>query len=188
LLLRSLKLLKGLQVLDAADLEDAGEGLVRSLVENRITGDWLSRDPEAHFKLLEEDFARRWNRMEKDSPSLGVPLIELTAEEKSDLQRIENNRGKERLPSIEQRAETTDLQSRYLAFRGLSSKHHSGLVAGSHGYLTEENRVALRGTYLSMAGGMVLELALVAHRYFKWDKELQIEEVFSRLKEATLGP
>jgi hypothetical protein len=174
-------LLEALTKLFDASIDDVGDALVRSIYEHTATALWLLDDPAANYDRLRQGYVSDWKKIRDNHQRLfpdrqfipDADVEELLAEEPSP----------QSLPSVEERARVSGLDTYYVTYRMFCASVHGTLHAAALG-LNREPEMNLQATRFSLAERLVLRLTEAIRREFAMDEDPEI----GRLTESIMAP
>lgn len=147
--------MRALLILGGSDLDDAGDGLARSMFEDAATVGWLARD---HTRLDEILAAYDWNWGElRNSWESGHPGEEFPCSADPPLVPGNDPPAKARLTGISARARAAGLLPYMTAYKMLSLSDHSTLAGASFG-LDHSPQRRLRLPRFLLAGAMLVNI------------------------------
>jgi hypothetical protein len=176
LLHRSRRLVRALLILDGSRTGDAGEGLVRAVLEDAITTAWLEGSPEERADRIIESYRRDYRSLEQE----GLDDDLLTPGERDWLSLGESRK----LPSLQERATTAGMEEFYAHYRLLSMQTHATAVAAATGLRGGPVSKNLPLAYLVLAGGALASLGRIVARLCGWSIEARLVDALQALNAA----
>lgn len=173
---RSRRLVRALLILDGSRTGDAGEGLVRAILEDAITTAWLEGSAEERTERIVESYRRDYRLLEQEDLADDV----LTPEERDWLAQGEGRR----LPSLKERADVAGMADAYGHYRLLSMETHATAVAAAAGLRGGPVSRNLPLAYLVLAGGALASLGRVVARLCGWNIEARLVDTLEALNAA----
>jgi hypothetical protein len=152
---------KALLILGGSDLDDAGDGLARSMLEYAATAGWIARDPRT-VERLKDAYAYDWTcaqqDWEKKRPTEPFPYP-------NDLAILSRSypAPKVSLPRFQDRAREAELLPYLNAYRMFSLTVHPTFVAVGFG-LSDRRRPSLRSARFALAAASLVHLAEALNR------------------------